>query len=266
MASDVPTPVIESEAWSASNTTAKLTANKSGGYILDKNAVTYKQATTEKLTTISGLRNGLTLNSYGTIDGMEQNGKTISLSNSILGNNVKIGQNYAFDFTADCKGASITGTGKDDTINVEGSNMTVTGGRGNDFVMLGGARNTFAYGNGDGNDVIADFTADDRIKITSGSPLVSTSGNDFIVTVGKGSITLKDAAFTDVVLLNANNQEIPYNITTSYLLADANYVETAQLDTLVENAATDYSTGKLDATDPTALATNDVIVTYGSDK
>ena len=248
LASDVPTPVIESEAWSASNTTAKLTANKSGGYILDKNAVTYKQATTEKLTTISGLRNRLTLNSYGTIDGMEQNGKTISLSNSILGNNVKIGQNYAFDFTADCKGASITGTSKDDTINVEGSNMTVTGGRGNDFVMLGGRRNTFAYGNGDGNDVIADFTADDRIKITSGSPLVSTSGN------------------TDVVLLNANNQEIPYNITTSYLLADANYVETAQLDTLVENAATDYSTGKLDATDPTALATNDVIVTYGSDK
>ena len=269
LAGDVPEPEIEPTVWSVSGTTAKLQASKTAGYTLDDDDTRVKHAdeeTTVNATAIKGLAKGLIVKPDGTIDGIQLSGKTISLANKVLGDNVQIGKNYEFNFTTDCRGASITGTAGADTVNVEGTNMTISGGRGNDTVTLGGARNTFVYKNGDGDDVIADFTADDKIKIASGTPTVETSAGDVIIHVGKGSIKLTDAAGQDITLLDADDYRITYNDTASYLLADADYSEAAQLDTLLDNAVTDYSLGKLDTTNPASLATDDVIVSYGSDK
>ncbi len=71
------------------------------------------------------------------------------------------------------------------------NNNTISGGKGNDFiVMQDEAKNTLIkYSSGDGNDTIYGFNEDDSIKI-SGSYKTAASGNDFLITAGKGSILL----------------------------------------------------------------------------
>lgn len=163
LAGDVPEPEIKPTVWSVSGTTAKLQASKTAGYTLDDDDTRVKHAdeeTTVNATAIKGLAKGLIVKPDGTIDGIQLSGKTISLANKVLGDNVQIGKNYEFNFTTDCRGASISGTAGADTVNVEGTNMTISGGRGNDTVTLGGARNTFVYKNGDGDDVIVSYGSD----------------------------------------------------------------------------------------------------------
>ena len=97
--------------------------------------------------------------------------------------------------------SSINGGAGNDSIVNEGDldyasiQTTITGGKGNDSISLSGAANkTFIqYSSGDGNDVIQGFGATDTIKITGAKYSKKTSGQDVILTVGKGKITLKGA-------------------------------------------------------------------------
>ena len=90
------------------------------------------------------------------------------------------------------------GNAGDDSINNTsiGDHSTIIGGTGNDTIILGTAsdNNIIEYASGDGNDIIEGFNSDDTIRITSGTYTKSTSGNDFILTVGNGSIVFKDTS------------------------------------------------------------------------
>ena len=90
----------------------------------------------------------------------------------------------------------IDGDDGNDSINVHGySNVTIEGGNGNDTVVNLGLRNVIEYESGDGNDVIYGFGSTDTIRITDGSAYSTTrSGSDAVVSIGSGSMTLKNAS------------------------------------------------------------------------
>ena len=86
------------------------------------------------------------------------------------------------------------GAGNDSIENWVGDNVTISGGAGNDKISLHSYadNNLIQYASGDGNDTVYGFSNDDTLNITKGTYTTTKSGNDFIVKVGKGSITLKD--------------------------------------------------------------------------
>ena len=71
---------------------------------------------------------------------------------------------------------------------------TVNAGKGNDSVMSYSTLGTlYQYANGDGKDTITGFSENDTLHITSGSVSKATvSGSNVVLTVGSGTITLKD--------------------------------------------------------------------------
>ena len=95
--------------------------------------------------------------------------------------------------------ASIKGGDGNDTItNDFAMFVTIEGGKGDDYITNDGDNNTFVYSNGDGNDVIYGFNDMSTLEISGGSYTTQRSGNDVIVTVGRGKITLKGAANIDL--------------------------------------------------------------------
>ena len=129
------------------------------------------------------------------------------------------------------KSSTINGGAGNDTINSTGHSNRIFGGDGNDYIKGGGSKNTSAetisggkgddtievsngtsgyariyYSEGDGDDVITDgfhflsFQDDsdnpkNEIFITGGASYSTmTSGSDIVISVGSGSITLKNSA------------------------------------------------------------------------
>ncbi len=219
--------------------------------------------------------------------GLSISGNVITLKKSSLKSKVSVdGSGYEFNFAKDYTDASITGSknadvitarGKNisisggagkDTIKVLGSATTVTGGKGNDTITSSGKRNIFVYAEGDGKDVIADFSATDKIKITNGTAKVSKSGSDVLVTVGDGSIKLKDAAGQKISVIDSAGKETVHDTKASaevawFLEDDSNFSTDNQLDDLVETK--DYSpTAQIDT--PTNLTKENNFITYSDKK
>ncbi|MBD3880034.1 MAG: hypothetical protein SR1Q5_10240, partial [Quinella sp. 1Q5] len=98
----------------------------------------------------------------------------------------------------------VTGTDWADTITNYGiGNVTIFGGKGNDSIDNHNYNgNLFWYNYGDGYDTINGFTSNDVLKINGWSYSTMVSGNDFIVSVGSGSIRLKNAAQTTVHIVD----------------------------------------------------------------
>ena len=114
------------------------------------------------------------------------------------------------------KYASIVGGSGNDTITSSGESGTINGGSGNDWIsnyssgttVFGGAGNDyiynysdnvlFIYTAGDGNDFVDGFNATSTLQIGDGSDTYSTviseDGNDVVVKVGRGYVTLRGAA------------------------------------------------------------------------
>ena len=129
------------------------------------------------------------------------------------------------------KSSTVNGGAGNDTINSTGNSNRIFGGDGDDYIKSGGSKNTSGdtivggkgddtievingtsgdvrvyYADGDGNDVITDgfsflsfsdsfSNPKNQIYITNGATYSTmTSGNDIVVSVGNGSITLKNSA------------------------------------------------------------------------
>ncbi len=112
------------------------------------------------------------------------------------------------------------GAGNDNIQNV-GANSKLDGGSGNDSIWNHGDNVLFTYNAGDGNDIIINsgFKDNSMLSISGGVHATTTkSGNDIIVTVGNGKITLQGAATLSTVNIvetswNFNNTK---NNTTIY--------------------------------------------------
>lgn len=121
----------------------------------------------------------------------------ISITGSSYSNTVDGGDDSD---TITAYGGSISGGAGNDRINITYNGATVKGGTGNDTVSLysNSYGNLIQYTSGDGNDLIYGVAWTDTISITGGSYTRSTVGSDVVLKVGKGSITLKNAASTTI--------------------------------------------------------------------
>ena len=248
-----------SKAWSLSKTTATYNQSTTAGYTLADNAIIYSKKSSGALATVKGVK---------ATKGLSVKNNVVTLKNSALSKNVSVSGSYEFNFAKDYKNASVTGSASADTIKVLGSAITVAGGKGNDILTSSGKKNIFVYASGDGNDVIADFSATDKIKITNGTAKVSKSGSDVLVTVGDGSIKLKDAAGQKISVIDSAGKETVHDTKASaevawFLEDDSNFSTDNQLDDLVETK--DYSpTAQIDT--PTNLTKENNFITYSDKK
>lgn len=103
---------------------------------------------------------------------------------------------------------SLNGGAGDDYISVLGSiwnGNTLEGGTGND-TLYGGGNNVFYYQEGDGHDIIYNYTTSDKIQINSNTPYSSVqSGSDVLITIGDGSILLKNSTLAEVDIYYADS-------------------------------------------------------------
>ncbi len=83
------------------------------------------------------------------------------------------------------------------TIQTNNINSTLSGGAGDDYIVNEAANFVYVYANGDGNDTIEGFTENSTLSITGAEYSSVKSGENTIVTVGDGSITLIDEANAD---------------------------------------------------------------------
>ncbi len=206
LGSDVGKVSIKKAAWSLSGSTATYKSSyKTAGYTLADNAITYSKATTAKnLATIKGVKS---------TDGLKISGKTIKPATTSLSNKVTISGGYNFDFAKDYSNATITGSSNDDTIIARGKNILVNGGKGDDTIKIlgagtvkGGAGADVFYYKSSGANVISDYAADDIISIASGTAATSINGDDFILKVGKGKITVTGGANETIIYFDADGK------------------------------------------------------------
>ena len=258
LADDVSNPETSS-SWSYKDSKATYNQTAAAGYSLasDSKSITYSKKSSKTLVTINGAKS---------TDGLSVKNKIVTLNASAIDGEVSIdGSGYEFNFAkGDYKKTLITGSKNADLITSQGTKLSISGGAGNDTVKVlgsattvtGGAGNdsiignnnggnVFIYNSGDGNDIITDFAATDKIKILKETAKVEASGNDVIFTVGKGSITVKNAADKEFSYSNNGVESIysaksdePYTISADN---KAITIASSYADTIFDATATDYS-------------------------
>ena len=89
----------------------------------------------------------------------------------------------------------INGDAGRDSINNTAANVTIVGGACNDSISLSSAASgTFIkYSSGDGDDTLYGVDSNDTLQITGAKYSTVASGNDLIISVGGGSVILKNA-------------------------------------------------------------------------
>ena len=156
------------------------------------------------------------------------------------------------------------GSGNDTITNYSGENLTISGGKGNDEITAGIDKSIIQYASGDGNDTVWGFNSDDTLQITKGSYKVKTSGNDVIVTVGKGKIILKGAGGEKISIKDSKGKVTTktYGSSTSALLEENNFVTADNLSDIVKNDLTPTTFEKISATKFENLTQENNFVTY----
>ena len=168
----------------------------------------------------------------------------------------------------------LIGTATGDSIIGLAGNDTLVGSKGNDTLTGGAGVDTFIYNDGDGNDVITDYTEGELIKITDASIDKITKGkktaaNDIIFKVGKGTITVKDGVgkkittvdetgvinsqvygATVMSVFDSDTDLIDTTLNTDLLKVDAsertievNLIGNSKANTLISGAGDDTLTG-----------------------
>ena len=136
----------------------------------------------------------------------------------------------------------LNGTSAADSILGGAGNDTLTGNKGNDTLTGGAGRDVFVYKLGDGNDTITDYTAgQDTIQLT-GSYTQSTVGNNVVLKVGNGSITLRNAKGKKLTITTPTTTSKNF-IEEHWFTEDNNFTSTdvdSVLDKKSNSIAVDY--------------------------
>ena len=155
--------------------------------------------------------------------------KTITLVNSSNKTTALIHGSSGKDTIIGTSGAdSLCGNAGADSLSGGAGADTLIGGKGNDTLTGGTGANVFVYAIGDGNDVITDYTTQDKIKIT-GSYSTLNSGNDVIINIsadtgaGTGSITLNNAKGKTLNIISTSTAAYEERW---FMEGDDNYVNT----------------------------------------
>ena len=262
--SGLAAPEISDEtSWNVSGGNATLKgAVETAGYTLslDEKTATYTAATAANKTV--GLVTVRNINSDAEID-VDTNNKKITLGreNIKATNNVSVtGGLFAVEFADDYDNASVFGSASSDTISIGGSGVSINTANGDDLVDMGNeSGNVFFYATGNGNDVIANFDASDKIKLTNSTiaaAAITKEESDVLIKIGTGSIRLDDwGEDADIIhIVDRNNKE------TIYSWSDD---KNAFISELVTNSNA-YVLGDLEtAQDPVALTKQNAVVYSG---
>ena len=121
----------------------------------------------------------------------------VSKSVNLVGNsqaNTIVGGSKAETIYGGTGNDSINGGDGNDKLYGDAGNDKLLGGAGADTLTGGDGKDVFVYANGDGADIIADFTdGQDSIKLTSGTvSSASLKGSDMVFKIGSGSLTVKN--------------------------------------------------------------------------
>ncbi len=200
-----------------------------------------------------------------------------SIDNIWGGSNVTINAGTGADFISNSYGSNIiinAGTGDDYINNYGGSNVTIDAGDGNDSInnqhdnsvtIIGGTgddritlyssseENLIQYTEGDGHDTVWGYSDDtNSLQINSSVGWSSVvSGNNIVVTVGDGSITLVDAATsTTTTPADTSTATTPADTSTATTPADTS-TATTPADTSTATTPADTSTATTPVVDPT---------------
>lgn len=262
---------------STNKTTKVVTGTIKGsiteGYVLtsDKTIAGTAANSDKVLAKVSGLASA-----EATLPEVTTESKAVELDGTQLSKKVTVGAGVLeYKFDGYYNSASINGSDSADSISVDGTGLSIKGGKGNDHIDLGTAGgNLVIYAKGDGNDVIADFSKNDKLKITGATITQSsftTSGDDVLINVGNNHITLEDAAGTTVTVLDSNNKATTYPTAASadLIYDESNFItSSAQLDELTDSPFNAYSLEEIDTMPQnlTTLTKQNNIVTYSGDK
>ena len=161
----------------------------------DSGSLTIKDAAGKSLNWIDENGNSHTTVISGASDDDDKNSATVTLTNSdestfTAGDKVKV-----IDASARTKAVKIIGNSKANTITGGSKNDTLTGGAGKDI---------FVYTAG--KDTITDYASGDKISISSAIKKSAVKGSDVVLTIGKGSLTIKDAAGEKLAIIDENGK------------------------------------------------------------
>ena len=98
----------------------------------------------------------------------------------------------------------LSGDGGVDVLDGGSGNDRLIGGRGDDILIGGEGRDTFIFAKGDGNDVVRDFTQEDRLDLrnyldgVSRDGALTHSGTTAVVSNGIDSITFENITEDDL--------------------------------------------------------------------
>lgn len=126
---------------------------------------------------------------------------------------------------------SLYGEKDADKLYGDAGNDTLVGGLGNDTLTGGAGKDVFYYSNGDGADIIADFTVnEDKIYISGATSVTgSLNKNDVTFKVGKGSIKVQNTKDKEIIIQYSNGTFSKYLngklIETYYVESDSNQIE-----------------------------------------
>ncbi len=181
------------------------TNGKTKYYTLSGNQIVYHAAVDGDIEIeLAGLASTVT-SEDGAIDELSVNENALTVSGNIVDGNlvvVRNEKNLSIDIGGDVENISVTGTDDADNFNVAGKNVTVIGSDGDDVVDMQGS-GVIQYASGDGNDTL-NHSDEYTIKITSGTVGKATvDGDDVIIPVDKGSLTIKDGRAQPINLVDA---------------------------------------------------------------
>ena len=192
--------------WNVNGTNGSLTADTSAGYTVSGNKIIYSK---KKTGSAQVVLSGLTKNAKLTAP----SNKVLTIAATALGKNTSLKSNsgnYSLKLTGDMKGKTFTGTANADTINIAASNAAVIGGNGNDKLTLSGSNITVTGGKGNdvfvyekGDNVIADFTAGDKISLGTAITKSTVSGTDAVFTIAKETLTVKKGKGKKIAFVDA---------------------------------------------------------------
>ena len=151
-------------------------------------------------------------------------------------------------------------------------NDTLIGGKGDDTLTGGAGKDIFVYANGDGKDIITDYTAgQDKIKISSGSiSKTKVSGKDVIFTVGNGSIVVKNGKGKKITVVDSKgktttktyNKNVAANVSDLWFAEESNFISSDNLGAITENNLTPTSLEKITTNNFENLMQENNFVTY----
>ena len=157
------------------------------------------------------------------------------------------------------------GSGNDTIITQAGVGVSIAGNSGNDYIKIETSKAScvIAYNSGDGYDTVVGFDGNDTLKVY-GNYTRSTVGNDVVVKVGSGSITLKNAK-NNTINISGGNLSSSADLASDLISADdTNFVnDGANLSSIVDSGAIDYSVGKLNPFENvTSLTQKSALMTF----